>query len=323
MPCANSSTKNDGFRLLVVDDVHPVLFDNLRQIPKLECVYRPDLSPSEVFNQLFAFDGLLLRSKIRLDAECLQGLPRLKLIARAGAGLDNIKQSAAMAQGITLLHAGEGNRTAVAEHVVGMLLGLLNRIPQSDAQVRTGLWDRVGNRGRQLRGMTAGIIGYGNNGSATAALLAHLGCRVLAYDKYVHGFSTPEISACALEPLCQQADIISLHVPLTSETRAWIDADFLQHCLRKPILVNASRGEVVVLADAVSALESGQLGGACLDVLPVEDPLKWDQSLMNRLFALPNVVLSPHTAGWSIESYQAISEVLSNKISEFLRNLEG
>lgn len=143
MPCANSSTKNDDFRLLVVDDVHPVLFDKLRLIPSLECVYRPDLSPSEVFAQLFAFDGLLMRSKIRLDAECLQGLPRLKLIARAGAGLDNIEQSAAMAQGITLLHAGEGNRTAVAEHVVGMLLGLLNRIPQSDAQVRTGLWDRV------------------------------------------------------------------------------------------------------------------------------------------------------------------------------------
>ncbi len=323
MNSPNNSKRFASFRLLVVDDVHPVLFDRLSHIPDLECVYRPNFSATEVYAHLFDFDGLLLRSKIILDAPCLSALPRLKLIARAGAGLDNIDQSAALAQGITLLHAGEGNRIAVAEHVVGMLLGLLNRIPQSDAQVRSGIWDREGNRGRQMRGLTAGIVGFGNNGSATAALLGHLGCRVLAYDKYVHGFSSEGIHECALEHLLQQADIVSLHIPLSTETRSWVDHAFLHHCLKQPILVNASRGDIVVLEDAVAALESGRLRGACLDVLPVEDPQKWDNILMSRLFALPNVVVSPHIAGWSTESYQSISEVLANKLSDFFCNFQG
>jgi len=306
------------FRLLVVDDVHPVLFDLLGSIQGLECVYQPDLPAADVRDVLQNFDGILLRSKIKLDAILLSGLPRLKLIARAGAGLDNIDQSVALARGITLLHAGEGNRLAVAEHVVGMLLGLFNRLPQSDAQVRLGIWNRVGNRGRQLRGLTVGIIGYGNNGSATAALLSLLGCRVLAYDKYVSGFSGSGVIECELEMLLQQADVVSLHIPLNSETRGWVDASLLKRCLKNPVLVNAARGEIVVLGDVVVALESGQIWGACLDVLPVENPQKWDASLMSRLFALPNVVLSPHTAGWSAESYRAISEVLAEKLAAFL-----
>jgi len=281
-------------------------------------VYRPDLSAPEVLNQLVECHGLLMRNKIRLDADLLSGLPRLRLVARAGAGLDNIDQDAAHARGITLIHAGEGNRLAVAEHVVGMLLGLFNRIPQSDAQVRSGVWDRMGNRGRQLSGLTVGIIGYGNNGSATAALLSGLGCRVLAYDKYVHGFSDRGVFECSLEVLQQQADILSLHVPLSPETRGWVDAAFLKSCSRQPVLVNAARGEIVVLEDVVAALESGMLWGACFDVLPVEDPRNWNSTLMGNLFAHPNVVVSPHTAGWSVESYQAISEILAAKISDFL-----
>lgn len=310
------------FRLLVVDDVHPALFDGLHHLQNLECVYMPDATPAEVFALLVNFDGILVRSKICLDAERLSVLPRLKLIARAGAGLDNIDQSVALARGITLLHAGEGNRIAVAEHVVGMLLALLNRIPQSDAQIRSGIWNREGNRGRQLRGLTAGIIGFGNNGSATAALLSHLGCRVLAYDKYVSGFSGSGIFECDLESLLQQADVVSLHVPLNSETQAWVDEALLKRCPRKPVLVNAARGGIVVLEDLLSALESGQLSGACLDVLPVENPLKWDSSLMTRLFDLPNVVLSPHTAGWSSESYKAISELLAGKLTDFFGNIQ-
>jgi D-3-phosphoglycerate dehydrogenase len=324
MNTTNFHEQSICFRFLVVDDVHPVLFDLLRPIQGLEWVYLPDLPAEEVRDVLGNFDGILMRSKIKMDAGLLLGLPRLKMIARAGAGLDNIDQSVALARGITLMHAGEGNRLAVAEHVVGMLLGLFNCIPQSDAQVRLGIWDREGNRGRQLRGSTVGIIGYGNNGSATAALLSHLGCRVLAYDKYVRGFSGSGILECDLDMLLHEADVVSLHIPLNAETWGWVDSSFLMRCLRKPVLVNAARGEIVVLEDVVAALESGHIWGACLDVLPVEDPQKWDSSLMSRLFARPNVVLTPHTAGWSAESYRAISEVLAEKLTDyFCKNQPG
>jgi len=316
----NSPEPGQTFRLLVVDDVHPVLFDRLREIPQLECRYRPAASVPEILAELRECEGLLLRGKLSLDAALLSGFPRLRLIVRAGAGVDNIDQTAACERGITLVHAGEGNRLAVAEHVVGMLLGLFNRLPQSNAEVRRGIWDREGNRGRQLCGLTVGMVGYGNNGSDTAALLSGLGCRVLARDMYRMGFFGPSIQECCLEELQRNADVVSLHVPLTPETHGWVDATFIRACAKQPVLVNAARGEIMVLADAVAALESGALWGACLDVLPLEDPRNWDSPLMNRLFSHPNVLLSPHTAGWTHESYVSIAEVLSSKIIAFLKS---
>ncbi|MFN3528566.1 MAG: NAD(P)-dependent oxidoreductase [Bacteroidia bacterium] len=302
------------FRLLIVDDVHELLLKKLAVVPGLELDYRPFLAPSEVIEALKTAHGLVIRSKIQLSGQVLAMAAGLRFIARAGAGMDNIDEGAARELGIRLFNAPEGNRQAVAEHVLAMLLMLFNQLRQADAQVRQGIWEREANRGLELSGKTVGIIGYGHNGSATAELLAAVGCKVLAYDKYKTGFGNAQVHESRMERLFEEADILSLHIPLTSETRGMINSAFLG-AFAKPIrLVNAARGEIVVLSDLAAALDNGQVQGVCLDVLENEKPENWNPVIMNRLFAHPHVVFSPHVAGWTVESYRKISEVLANKL---------
>jgi len=302
------------FRVLIVDDVHPVLMDQLVALRGVAVDYRPNILTEEVPAALREADGLVVRSKIFLDAHVLAAAPRLKFIARAGAGMDNIDEAAAIALGIRLFNAPEGNRQAVAEHVLGMLLGLFNRLREADASVRAAAWEREKHRGLELHGRTVGLIGYGNNGKATAKLFAAFGCKVLAYDKYLTGFGEGNIREVSLEQLFEQAEILSLHLPLTTESRGMVNASFLAAFERLQFLVNAARGEIVVLADLLEALEQNKLRGACLDVLEIEKPSNWDQALMQRLFQQEQVMLSPHIAGWSVESYRKISEVLASKL---------
>jgi D-3-phosphoglycerate dehydrogenase len=310
-----------GFHLLIVDDVHPCLLEQLGKVPDLELDYRPDLPADEVASALKSCHGLVIRSKIQLTGSVLAAAPQLQMIARAGAGMDNIDEAAAQALGIRLFNAPEGNRQAVAEHVVGMLLALFNQLRQADAQVRQGTWERETNRGIELHGKTVGIIGYGNNGSATAKALHGLGCKVLAYDKYKQGFDNPSAREVSMEQLFEAAEVLSLHVPLTPESKGMVNVDFLG-AFEKPIwLVNASRGEIVQLPDLADALYNGRVRGACLDVLEVENPSAWDKALMQRLFNHPAVLFSPHVAGWTVESYRKISEVLADKLlNEFFVN---
>lgn len=302
------------FRVLIVDDVHPVLIEGLVSRSGVEVDYRPDIKPEEVPAALRESDGLVVRSKVFLDAHLLAAAPRLKFIARAGAGMDNIDEAAASALGIRLFNAPEGNRQAVAEHVVGMLLGLFNRLREADSSIREGKWEREQHRGLELQGRTVGLIGYGNNGKATAKLLAAFGCKVLAYDKYIAGFGEGAIREVSLEQLFEQAEILSLHLPLTSESRGMVNSSFLAAFERLQFVVNAARGEIVVLEDLLDALEQSKIQGACLDVLENEKPSQWNQELMARLFKQKHVMLSPHIAGWSVESYRKISEVLASKL---------
>lgn len=241
----------------------------------------------------------------------------LKFIARAGAGMDNIDELYAQSKGIQLLNAPEGNRNAVGEHMVGMLLSLFNHLHTSHLEIKEGKWLREENRGIELRERTIGLIGYGNNGEAMAKCLSGFGVRILAYDKYKSGFGNEYVIESTLEDIAMYADVLSLHVPLTPETFEMVNADFLNSFLKPIYLLNGSRGEVVVLPALVEALREGKVLGAALDVLPIEKfPALEAQPWFKEITTHPNVLLTPHVAGWTVESYFKIANVLADKIIE-------
>ncbi len=224
---------------------------------------------------------------------------------------------------IVVFHAGKGNRDAVAEHAIGMLLGLFNNILKADREVRKGIWDREGNRGVELMNKTVEIIGYGNNGSATAKRLSGFGCKVLAYDKFRDNYGDQFAEESSLEKIVANADILSLHIPLTDETRYLIDEDFIEKFEKQFYLLNLSRGEIVKLSAVVAGLKSGKIKGACLDVLENEK-LKTlnseQQESFDYLVSSDKVVLTPHIGGWTHESYYRINEVLMRQIGEWVNN---
>lgn len=307
-------------KILVVDLMHPGLLPLLENIG-LSADYRPELTREEVTVIIGEYDGLVVRSKITINEDFLQKASGLKFIARAGAGMDQIDVEAARKRGIALLNAPEGNRVAVAEHAIGMLLCLLNKLHLADRQVRAGIWDREGNRGLELLGKTVGIIGYGNTGREFARRINAFGCRVMVFDKYIGDLSDKYAQQCSLAGIFEETDILSLHIPLSSETSGWVNKSFLEGFRKNIFLINTSRGEIVPLADLAWALESGRVQGACLDVLENEKlktltPVQ--KEAFDYLAASDRVLLSPHVAGWTYESYVKINQVLVEKIAAFV-----
>lgn len=231
--------------------------------------------------------------------------------------MDNVDEDFARNMGIKCINAGEANSDAVGEHTLGMLLGLMHKIAKGDREVRRKLWDREGNRGLEIKGKTIGIIGYGNTGSAVAAKLKGFGVRVLAYDKYKTGFSNDSVTETNLQTIFEEADILTIHVPLDSHTRFMVNSEFIHSFVRNFYLLNLSRGAVVNTKNVIEALDSGKILGFAADVLENEKPgtmgvsdLEWFENLTVR----DNVLVTPHVAGWTIESYVKISEVLADKI---------
>ncbi|GAB3167868.1 2-hydroxyacid dehydrogenase [Telluribacter humicola] len=309
-------------KILIADEMHPSLLDMLNE-QGWSYDYQPQFRRDAILSHISSYDGLFIRSKTRVDEELLAQAQNLRFIARAGAGLDLIDLEAVQGKNIRLFHAGEGNRDAVAEHALGMLLCLFNNILRADREVRQGIWDREGNRGIEVMGKTVGIIGYGNNGSATARRLSGFGCKVLAYDKYRDSYGDPYAQEATLEQICSEADVLSFHVPLTSETRQWVNDAFIANMAKPFFLMNVARGEVVSLDAVVRGLESGKVRGACLDVLENEklDKLSPDQQkAFDYLSTSDRVVLTPHIAGWSHESYVRINEVLVRQIREWVNS---
>ncbi|QRQ99959.1 2-hydroxyacid dehydrogenase [Dyadobacter sandarakinus] len=309
-------------KILIADTMHSSLFDMLHA-KGWAFDYQPQYRRDDIRAALPAYDGLIIRSKTFLDKEMLMQADRLRFIARAGAGLDLIDLDFAAASNIAVFHAGAGNRDAVAEHTVGMLLTLFNNIIKADREVRSGIWDREGNRGVEVMNKTVGIIGYGNNGSATARRLSGFGCTVLAYDKYRDHYGDAFASACTMEEIMQKADVLSLHIPLTDETRYLIDDAFIAAVQKPFYLLNQSRGEIVSLEAVVNGLKSGKLLGACLDVLENEKITKLSpaqQDAFDYLRSSDRVVLTPHIAGWTHESYVRINEVLVDQIANWLNS---
>ena len=303
--------------VLITDYVHPVLLEGLHSLG-FSTTYAPEMSREEMKNALNGYKGVVINTRCVIDGSTMASSPSLGWIARLGSGLDIIDLEAASEMGIAVVSAPEGNAQAVAEHAAGMLLALSNKLILADLSVREGLWLREQNRGWEINGKTIGIIGHGNNGRAYGKLWQGWGVRVLAYDKYLSNHGTAHVEAVDLETILNQSDIISLHIPLTPETKEMVNAAFISRCKSGVILINTSRGKNVNLKDVVEALKSGQVRGACLDVLPFEPTSSGDEEFkkyFEDLCRMENVVLSPHVAGWTMESKRKISEVLLTKIS--------
>ena len=271
---------------------------------------------------LFRSTGIVLRSRIRVDADLLDRLPDLRFICRAGSGLENIDVGLAEMRGIRVFNSPEGNRDAVGEHALGLLLSLMNLLREADVSVKAGQWDREGHRGMEISGRTVGILGYGHMGSAFAEKLQGFGCRLLAYDPYRDdhdGALSGRVEAVDLTTLQREADILSLHCNLTPETRGLVDREFLSGFAKPIVLINTARGPVVRTADLLDALIDGRVTAAGLDVFEreassFETVANEGDAVWTRLMAHPRVQVSPHVAGWTEESYVKLSSVLADKV---------
>ncbi len=309
-----------SYRCLIIDEMHPGIIKLLEQIG-VQTEYKPNIKPVEVADALKEFEGLIVRSKMQITAETIEKADRLKFVARAGAGVDNIDAAALQERGIHLISANEGNSQAVGEHALGMLLGLMRNIVRGDRQVRDKVWLREANRGEEINGKTVGIIGYGNMGQSFARVLGGLGCRVLAYDRFApEKVSAPAIPATLAE-LQAEADIVSLHIPYIPENVHFADATFFSSFSKRIWFLNTSRGEVVDQAALVQHLRDEKIKGAALDVLENEKLSTLtpaEVANFNFLASAENVVLTPHIAGWTHESYEKINQVLVEKIAKLL-----
>jgi len=306
-------------KILHLDKNHPLL---LEQLATAGFQNEEDYTASKetVEEKIDAFEGIVIRSRFEIDKTFLDAAINLKFIARVGAGLESIDTSYAKSKKITLIAAPEGNRNAVGEHALGMLLSLFNKLKQADNEIKKGLWNRESNRGVELDGKTVGIIGYGNMGKAFAKKLRGFEVEVLCYDikKNVGDQNAKQVSLIELQ---EKADVLSLHIPWTPETDKMVNIDFISK-LKKPFwLLNTSRGKCVVTSDLVTSLKSGKILGAALDVLEYEkssfETLFTENELpeaLQELIQMENVLLSPHIAGWTVESKEKLAQVIVDKI---------
>lgn len=358
-------------KVLITDDIHSSLLSGL-EAAGFECIYEPNIIDEEVRKIIDEYVGLIINSKIKVDKQMLIAASRLRFVGRVGSGMEIVDRIYAAERGIAVLSSPEGNRNAVAEHALGMLLSLANNLNRANLEVKKMDWQREKNRGFELRGQTIGIIGFGHTGSSFAIKLLGLGMRIMVYDKYLppnylekmpfpvsnllyprfntegvkaatsssrgssfmtknysselgrefdglnYEFST--IEEASLQQIQEEADIISFHLPLTAETKYFADAQFIKKCRKNVLLINTSRGNVVNTADLIAALKTGKVSGACLDVFENEKPSTYtegDKTMFKKLFAFDNVIVSPHVAGWTVESKERLATILLKKILRY------
>ena len=308
-------------KTIIIDTIHLALYKRL-EAKGFECIDASKMDDIKVREILSDADGLVLRSRMTLNKQFIDDYPNLKFIGRVGAGLEHIDVDYAKSKGVELFSSPEGNRQAVAEHALGSLLTLFNRIHTSNAEVREGKWIRKANEGVELRGKTIGIIGFGNTGEAFSRVASGFQTPILAFDKYKRGFADSSVKEVSLERLFDEADVVSLHIPYNEETHYMVNDSWLSS-FKKPIyLINTSRGSIVETSALLDAINSGKVLGACLDVLEYEtENLKMpilDQlpSSARELMVNDNVLLTPHIAGLTKESYEKLSSILADKIIE-------
>ncbi len=305
-------------KILHVDTNHPLL---LEQFAALGFHNDEDYigTKDEIAEKIHLYEGLIIRSRFRIDADFLEKAVQLKFIGRLGAGLENIDTDFAKSKGIFLASAPEGNRNAVGEHALGMLLSLFNQLNKADREVRNGIWDREGNRGIELDGKTVGIIGYGNMGKAFARKLRGFDTEVICYDLQ-GGVGDENARQVGIMELQQKTDVLSLHVPETDSTVGMVDSAFIEG-FQKPIwLLNTARGKCIVTQDLVAALQSEKVMGAGLDVLEYEKT-SFENLFSNQvppafdyLIKSPKVLLTPHVAGWTVESKEKLAQTIVDKV---------
>ena len=308
-------------KILFIDTVHPSLRFLLEKSGHT-CENGSSWSKEEVLHRIQGYDGIVIRSRFRIEREFLDKATSLRFIARAGAGMENIDVTYAESKGIRCLHSPVGNRDAVGEHALAMLLALYTNLLRADKEVRLGQWRREQNRGVELAGKTVGIVGFGNTGQAFARKLSGFDCQILAYDKYKQGFGSSSVQEAAMETLFNECDILSLHIPLTGETHHLVNDEFLGRFGKNITVINTSRGQCLNTDDLVKYMVSGKVTGACLDVLEYED-VSFESSMIpsgdtwHYLVQSDRVILSPHIAGWTVESNEKMARILFEKISAY------
>jgi D-3-phosphoglycerate dehydrogenase len=305
-------------KVLVSDYVHPSLISGLKE-RGYDVHYDRHFLAQDLDSVLSELSGIVINTKIPMMRERIMKAEKLEFIARLGSGLDIIDLEAADERNIKVINTPEGNCDAVAEHAIGMLLSLSNKLLAADRQLRQRIWKREENRGFELGGKTIGIVGLGNTGRAMCRKLSCWGLEIIYSDPYISDIPADlsYLKAVKTEELAEMSDIISLHVQLTNETRHLVDEAFLKRCKNGAILINSSRGAVVDSHALVNALENKKLAGACLDVFENEKPLTFsneENKLYDRLYAMENVVMSPHVAGWTHESLKRVAEVMLKKL---------
>lgn len=303
-------------KILHLDKNHPLITE---QLSAKGFLFDEDFTStySEVLEKIDQYDGIIIRSRIPIDRNLLQQAKKLKFVARVGAGMENIDVEFAAKSGIQLISSPEGNRDSVAEHVLGMLLILMNRLFIASNEVKNGIWKREENRGDELLGKTFGIIGYGNMGKAVAKRLSGFGVKVIFHD-ILPNLSDEFATQVSLETLQNEADILSLHIPITAETRYLIDSEFISAMKNNFYFINTARGENVKTKDLVEALKSGKIKGACLDVLEFEKPSFENLDIKNEdleyLLQSEKAIVTPHIAGWTVQSKEKLAQVIVDKI---------
>lgn len=310
--------------VIFLDTVHPILAESLEKTGNFKCIDAHSWDFETCKTQLQQADGIVIRSRFPMDETLLQYAPNLKFVARSGAGMENIDESYCEQRGIQLFNAPEGNRNAVGEHALGMLLCMLNKLHTANRDVKNGIWDREGNRGEELDGKTVGIIGYGNNGSAFAQKLRGFDVKVLAYDKYKTGYGDDFVMEATLEAVLRKSDVISFHIPQNEETIYFANQEFFDALGKSIYLLNLSRGKIVETKSLIRALAEGTVKQAALDVNEFEKK-SFEQFFdgasneeLAYLLQSDRVMLSPHIGGWTNESYYKLSFVLFEKIQEWI-----
>ena len=303
-------------KILQLDKNHPLITE---QLSAKGFEVDDDFSSSydDVLKKIDAYDGIIIRSRIPIDRNFIEHGKNLKFIARVGAGMENIDGEFATKSGISLISSPEGNRDSVAEHVLGMLLILMNRLFIASNEVKNGIWKREENRGDELLGKTFGIIGYGNMGKAVAKRLSGFGVKVIFHD-ILPNLSDEFATQVSLDTLKNEADILSLHIPITNETHHLIDAQFISEMKKDFYFINTARGKNVKTSDLVEAIRSGKVRGACLDVLEYEKPSFENLEVENNdsafLLQSEKVIVTPHIAGWTVQSKEKLAQVIVDKI---------
>ena len=304
-------------KIIFIDTTHPKLIKDLNYKGFI-CDQAYDKSRSEILKIIMNYDGIVIRSRFKIDKNFINAAKKLKFIARAGSGTENIDLHYANKKNIKCFNAAEGNRQAVAEHALAMILNLLNNIRVSDQEIRRGIWNREKNRGIELSGKTIGIIGFGNTGSSFAKILENFNVKILAYDKYKEKYKFQS----NLDEILELSDIISLHIPLTEETKYLVNENFIYKAKKPFYIINTSRGQCIETKALIKGLKDQKILGACLDVFEQEKnsfEKIGENADLKYLIESKKTILTPHIAGWTFESNYKIAETLSKKIINLIK----